>query len=118
MAGKWESKNPVVLQSWRYNREKQTSYFQYMAPIYKLIYTTNAVEDYHRQVCKVTKPKGAFTSDLALLERAFLATKNIEKKWTAPLHNWGLTLQQLAIKSRDWLPLDLTRSPKNPLFIR
>lgn len=61
LADKWEAKYPVVLQSWRYNWEKLTTYFQYTAPIRKLIYTTNAVEGYHRQIRKVTKTKGAFT---------------------------------------------------------
>lgn len=106
---KWGSKYPVVIGSWRDNWEKLTTYFQYTAPIRTLIYTTNAVEGYHRQIRKVTKTKGAFTSDMALLKLIYLATKNIEKKWTAPLQNWALTVQQLAIKFGDRLPLDLPR---------
>jgi transposase-like protein len=62
------------------------------------VYTTNAVEGYHRKLRKVTKTKGAFTSDMALLKLVYLATKNIEKKWTSPLQNWALTVQQLAIR--------------------
>jgi len=111
VADKWESKYPVVIASWRDNWEKLTTYFQYTAPIRKLIYTTNAVEGYHRQLRKVTKTKGAFTSDMALLKLVYLATKNIEKKWTSPLQNWALTVQQLAIRYGDRLPLDLTRNP-------
>jgi len=107
--GKWGNKYPVVIKSWRDNWEKLTTYFQYTPPIRKLIYTTNAVEGYHRQIRKVTKTKGAFTSDMALLKLIYLATKNIEKKWTAPLQNWALTVQQLAIKFGDRLPLDLPR---------
>lgn len=106
---KWGNKYPVVIGSWRDNWEKLTTYFQYTAPIRKLIYTTNAVEGYHRQIRKVTKTKGAFTSDMALLKLIYLATKNIEKKWTAPLQNWALTVGQLAIKFGDRLPLDLPR---------
>lgn len=108
---KWQSKYPVVIQSWEHNWEKLTTYFQYTTPIRKLIYTTNAVEGYHRQIRKVTKTKGAFTSDMALLKLVYLATQNIEKKWTSPLHNWSLTVQQLAIKFGDRLPLDLTLKP-------
>jgi transposase-like protein len=111
LADKWESKYPVVIASWRDNWEKLTTYFQYTQPIRKLIYTTNAVEGYHRQLRKVTKTKGAFTSDMALLKLVYLATKNIEKKWTSPLQNWALTVQQLAIRYGDRLPLDLTRNP-------
>lgn len=113
LSEKWGKKYPVVIQSWENNWEKLTTYFQYTAPIRKLIYTTNAVEGYHRQVRKVTKTKGAFTSDMALLKLVYLATKNIEKKWTSPLHNWSLTVQQLAIKFGDRLPLDLDRSPSS-----
>ena len=111
LSGKWEIKYPIVLQSWRNNWEKLTTYFQYTAPIRKLIYTTNAVEGYHRQIRKVTKTKGAFTSDMALQKLVYLATRNIEKKWTSPLQNWSLTVQQLAIKFGDRLPLDLERNP-------
>lgn len=111
LAEKWEPKYPVVIGSWQNNWEKLTTYFQYTQPIRKLIYTTNAVEGYHRQLRKVTKTKGAFTSDMALLKLVYLATKNIEKKWTSPLQNWALTVQQLAIRYGDRLPLDLTRNP-------
>jgi len=111
LAGKWEAKYPVVIASWRDNWDKLTTYFHYTPPIRKLIYTTNAVEGYHRQLRKVTKTKGAFTSDMALLKLVYLATKNIEKKWTSPLQNWALTVQQLAIRYGDRLPLDLTRNP-------
>lgn len=110
LADKWETKYPIVIQSWQNNWEKLTTYFQYTAPIRKLIYTTNAVEGYHRQIRKVTKTKGAFTSDMALLKLVYLATRNIKKKWTSPLQNWALTVQQLAIKFGDRLPLDLTRN--------
>jgi len=110
LADKWQSKYPIVIQSWENNWNKLTTYFQYTAPIRKLIYTTNAVEGYHRQIRKVTKTKGAFTSDMALQKLVYLATRNIEKKWTTPLHNWSLTVQQLAIKFGERLTLDLARS--------
>ena len=109
---KWGKKYPVVLQSWQNNWEKLTTHFQYTPSIRKLIYTTNAVEGYHRQIRKVTKTKGAFTSDIALLKLVYLATKNIEKKWTSPLQNWSLTVQQLAIKFGERMPMDLARSPE------
>lgn len=111
LADKWEKKYPVVIQSWQNNWGKLSTYFAYTAPIRKLIYTTNAVEGYHRQVRKVTKTKGAFPSDMALMKLVYLATRRIEKKWTTPLQNWGLTVQQLAIKFEDRLPLDLARTP-------
>ena len=109
LAQKWEAKYPIVLQSWRANWPELTTYFEYTKPIRKLIYTTNAVEGYHRQVRKVTKTKGAFTNDMSLLKLVYLATKNIEKKWTSPLQNWSLKVQQPAITFGDRLPLDLSR---------
>jgi len=112
LASKWKAKYPIVIQSWQNNWEKLTTYFQYTQSIRRLIYTTNAVEGYHRQLRKVTKTKGAYTSDMALLKLVYLATKNIEKKWTSPLQNWALTVQQLAIRFGDRLPLDLTRNPE------
>lgn len=107
LADKWEKKYPVVIKSWQNNWDKLSTYFQYTASIRKLIYTTNAVEGYHRQIRKVTKTKGAFPSDMALLKLVYLATKNIEKKWSTPLYNWGQTVQQLAIKFGDRIPLEL-----------
>lgn len=104
---KWGKKYPVVLKSWNDNWEKLSTYFDYSAPIRKIIYTTNTVEGFHRQVRKVTKSKGAFTSDTALLKLVYLVTKRIEEKWTSPVQNWGLTVQQLAIRFEGRLELDL-----------
>jgi len=107
LSEKWNKKYPVVIESWRRNWEKLTTYFKYPAAIRKLVYTTNTIEGYHRQIRKVTKTKGAFTSDMALLKLMYLATKNIEKKWTMPLANWSITISQLSIIFGDRLKLNL-----------
>ena len=107
LAAKWEVKYPIVIKSWQNHWDKLTTYFQFTEPIRKLIYTTNAVEGFHRQVRKVTKTKGAFPSDMALLKLVYLATQNIEKKWNQPLHNWATTVQQLSIRFEGRLNLDL-----------
>jgi len=104
---KWGSKYPIVIDSWNRNWEELSQYFEYTEPIRKIIYTTNAVEGFHRQIRKVTKTKGAFTSDMALMKLIYLATKNIEKKWTSPIQNWSLVIQQLYIKFGDRIKLDL-----------
>lgn len=109
---KWGAKYPVVIESWQRNWEELSQYFQFSAPIRKLIYTTNAVEGFHRQVRKVTKTKGAFTNDMALLKLVYLATKNIQKKWTSPIQNWSVMVQQLYIKFGERIPLDLATSPQ------
>ena len=95
LAEKWEKKYPLVIDSWQRNWEKLSTYFKYPEAIRKLVYTTNTIEGYHRQIRKVTKTKGAFTSDMALLKLVYLASKNIEKKWTMPLSNWSITISQL-----------------------
>ncbi|MEJ7830799.1 MAG: IS256 family transposase [Segetibacter sp.] len=97
LAEKWSSKYGVVISSWQKNWDKLTTYFKYPAEIRKMIYTTNTIEGYHRQIRKVTKTKGAFTSDMALLNLMYLATRNVEKKWTKPLQNWSVTISQLSI---------------------
>jgi len=103
----WGKKYPIVIRSWNENWEELSNYFKYDEPIRRLIYTTNAVEGFHRQVRKVTKTKGAFTSDMALLKLIYLVTENVSKKWTQPLHNWALTAQQLCIKFEGRFNLDL-----------
>jgi transposase-like protein len=94
---KWGKKYPVVISSWQNNWHKLSTFFKYTESIRKLIYTTNAIEGFHRQVRKVTKNKTAFTSDMALLKLIYLAQRNISKKWTQPLHNWSLAISQLSI---------------------
>lgn len=103
----WGKKYPIVIRSWNENWDELTTYFQYDTNIRKLIYTTNPVEGFHRQVRKVTKTKGAFPTDMALLKLIYLATENISKKWTHPLQNWGLTIQQLCIKFGDRMKIEL-----------
>lgn len=107
---KWGEKYPIVIESWQRNWEELSQYFEYTEPIRRIIYTTNAVEGFHRQVRKVTKTKGAFVNDMALLKLVYLATKNIQKKWTSPLHNWSLIIQQLYIKFEERIPLDISIS--------
>jgi len=84
----WGKKYPKVVESWRRNWDRLSAYFKYTDPIQKLIYTTNAVEGLHRQFRKITKSKGAFPSDMALVKLLYLAQLNIAKQWKAPLRNW------------------------------
>ena len=88
-------------QSWQDNWERLTEYFQFTSDIRRMIYTTNTVEGYHRQVRKVTKNKGVFPNDTALEKLVYLAYRNIRKKWTMPIANWAAIAQQLAIKFGD-----------------
>ena len=104
---KWGKKYPLVIKSWNTNWYKLSTYFQYDVLIRKLIYTTNAVEGFHRQVRKVTKTKGAFTSDMALLKLIYLTVENISQHWKNAVKDWSLVLQQFYIKYGDRIKLDL-----------
>ncbi len=107
LEAKWSKKYPLVIDSWRRNWSKLTTYFKYPQGIRKMIYTTNIIEGFHRQIRKVTKTKGAFTSDMSLLKLIYLATMNIQKKWTMPLQNWTLTISQLSIIFGDRMKLKI-----------
>lgn len=104
---KWGKKYPIVIGSWENNWPKLSTYFKYPSNIRRLIYTTNTIEGYHRQIRKVTKNKGVFTSDIALLKLIYLATERIAIKWTMPLSNWAITASQLKIIFADRMKMDL-----------
>jgi putative transposase len=97
LAQHWEKKYPVAIKSWKTNWERLTSYFDYPEAIRRVMYTTNIIEGFHRQVRKVTKTKGAFTSDTALLKLVFLATQRIVEKWQRPIANWATIASELHI---------------------
>ena len=104
---KWGEKYPMVIKSWQSNWEHLSHYFQYSGEIRRLIYTTNAIEGFHRQVRKFTKTKGAFTSEMALFKLIYCACQKIAEKWTAPLQNWALTISQLHVYFEGRLNLGL-----------
>ena len=98
---KWGKDYPLSVKGWLDNWGNLSTYFEYAPDIRRAIYTTNAIEAMHRQIRKVTKTKGAFTSDTSLMKLFFLVVKEVSKKWTMPIRNWGLTMQQLHIKFDD-----------------
>lgn len=102
--GNWGDKYPMIVKSWRENWERLMEMFGYPPAIRRIIYTTNPVEGVHRQLRKVSKTKGAFVSDQALLKLMYLAYKRIQSKWRIPSQNWGLTLQQLYLLFPDRMP--------------
>jgi len=100
---KWGKKYPVVIKSWEDNWLELTTYFDYPQGIRRLIYTTNTVEAYHRQLRKVTKTKTAYPTDGSLRKIVYLATMEISKKWTMPIANWAECVSQFAIQFEDRL---------------
>ncbi len=104
----WGKKYPIVIKSWRANWDKLSCYFKYPPDIRRIIYTTNVIESFHRQIRKVTKTKGAFSSETALMKLLYLVIQRISEKWSQPVHNWSLTISQLAIMYEGRLQLDIS----------
>ena len=98
LAEKWSDKYAVAVRSWQNNWEDLATFFAYPAEIRRLIYTTNSVEGYHRQLRKVTKTKSIFPTPEAARKLLFLANRDILKKWTMPIQHWPLILNQLVIR--------------------
>lgn len=94
---KWGKKYPIVLNSWNNKWENLSHYFKYPYQIRKIMYTTNIIESVHRQFRKLTKTKGAFPNQNSLLKLLYMGIQNAKEKWTQPVHNWSLTISQLAI---------------------
>ncbi len=93
----WGQRYPLVVQSWQRNWAELATFFKYPPEIRKLIYTTNMIESYHRQLRKVTKGKAVFPNDEALLKMLYLVTQDVMLKWTGRIHNWGQILLQLSV---------------------
>ena len=94
---KWSGKYPKIAKSWKDNWANLSTYFKYPEAVRKLIYTTNTIEGFNRQLRKVTKSKTVFPSDDSLLKMLYLATMDITKKWTGHRQDWGQIHSQLEI---------------------
>lgn len=107
LATNWGQRYPKVIESWRKNWPRLSHYFQYVKEIRRIMYTTNIIEGFHRQLRSVTKTKGAFQSEDALMKLLFLVQENITAKWNKPVHNWNQTLAQLSIIFGERLKLNI-----------
>lgn len=94
---KWGRKYPVSIKSWRVNWDELATFFKYPSELRRIIYTTNAIENFNRQLRKVTKTKSAFVSDDALMKLLYLTTMSVTEKWTQSIRDWGKILDQLLI---------------------
>lgn len=104
---KWGKKYPAVIKSWHANWETLSQYFKYPEALRRIIYTTNIIEGFHRQIRKYTKSKGAFVSENALMKLIYCACQKILEKWYQPMHNWALIASQLQIYFEGRLNLEL-----------
>lgn len=99
----WDKKYPKISDSWRKNWANLSTYFKYPSEVRTLIYTTNAIEGFNRQLRKVTKNKGVFPTDDSLLKMLYLAMRDITQKWTGARKEWGMIRSQLEIYFPDRL---------------
>jgi transposase-like protein len=97
----WNGKYAIAVKSWEKNWDDLTTFFDFPADIRRIIYTTNTVEAYHRQIRRVTKTKSSFPSPEAARKLLYLATVDIQRKWTRPIWNWPQVLNQLVIRFED-----------------
>lgn len=93
----WDKKYPQISKSWRDNWSELSAYFKYPDDVRRLIYTTNAVEGFHRMLRKFTKTKTTFPGDEALKKSIYLSIMEIEKKWGLPVRDWGMIMGQMSI---------------------
>jgi len=100
----WGEAYPSIGQSWRRNWVRVIPFFDYPAEIRKVIYTTNAIESVNMGLRKITKNRGSFPSDEALLKLFYLALKNISAKWTMPIRDWKAALNRFTIQFEDRMP--------------
>lgn len=91
----WGKQYPIIFKSWRANWDRLSKFFDYPAAIRRIIYTTNPIESYHRMVRKVTKTKGAFSSEDAIVKQIYLATINANTKWQGQMFGWTAVRQEL-----------------------
>lgn len=100
---KWGSNYGMVIDSWYNNWNNLDIFFKFSPQIRKLIYTTNVLEGFNRQVRKFTKVRTIFPTDESLNKCVYLATMEIMEKWTQPIHNWGTTLAELSLYFEEQL---------------
>ncbi|MDR2878706.1 MAG: IS256 family transposase [Fusobacteriales bacterium] len=94
---KWGKKYKAAIKSWNDNWEELTTYFKYPQEIRRIIYTTNSIENFNRQLRKYTKTKSSYPTDDSLSKSIYLSIKEITKKWTGKVQNWGQIVSQLSI---------------------
>ena len=102
---KWGKDYAAIVNSWRGNWARIIPFFDYPPEIRKVIYTTNAIESVNMSLRKITKNRGSFPNDDALLKLFYLALNNISKKWTMPIRDWKAALNQFTIQFDNRMPL-------------
>lgn len=94
---KWGAKYGYAIKSWRENWDDLTVFFDFPIEIRKIIYTTNLIENLNGKIRKYTKNKLSFPTDEAVMKSVYLAIREVTKKWTMPIRNWGIILNQFSV---------------------
>ena len=101
---RWDTKYPKISRSWRENWANLSTYFKYPQEVRRLIYTTNSIEGFNRQLRKVTKTRSVFPTDDSLFKMLYLAMVDITKKWTGRQRDWSKIHAQLSIYFAERMP--------------
>lgn len=104
-AAKWDDRFPMIARSWRDNWVRVVPFFAHPPEIRRILYTTNAIESLNMSLRKVTKARGSFPNDEAVLKLLYLALRNIASRWTKPVQNWTAALNRFAIIYGDRIPI-------------
>jgi transposase-like protein len=105
-AGVWDRKHPMISKSWRNRWNEVIPFFKFSPEIRKAVYTANAIESVNYTIQKIIKYRQSFPNDEAAMKLIFMGLKNISKKWTMPIRDWGAALNQFAlIYGEDRVPL-------------
>ena len=102
---KWKDKYSYAVKSWERNWDELTVFFSFPLEIRKIIYTTNLIENLNGKIRKYTKNKLSFPTDEAVKKSVFLALMETTKKWTQPIPNWGIVLNQLIVIFENRVPI-------------
>ena len=101
---KWNNAYPPIALSWRNNWQRIIPFFDYPPEIRRIIYTTNAIESVNMSLRKVSKSRGSFPNDEAVIKLYYLALSNIAKKWSMPLRDWKPALNRFTIQFNERMP--------------
>ena len=101
---KWNNAYPPIARSWRNNWQRIIPFFDYPPEIRRIIYTTNAIESVNMSLRKVSKNRGSFPNDEAVIKLFYLALSNIAKKWSMPLRDWKSALNRFTIQFNERMP--------------
>jgi transposase-like protein len=94
---KWNGKYPLIAKSWQSNWQRISPMFGLPKEIRRAVYTTNVIESLNYSLRKITKTRAAFPTEEAALKLLYLGLQNASKKWTMPIQNWSLAMNQMAI---------------------